>query len=89
MARGHRRRVRAGRTHRAPDRASWSLVALVIQFGWQSASRAIGGNASRHGHTPTFQQVPYETPRALDAAELPALVASFRQAAMNAIETTR
>jgi N-ethylmaleimide reductase len=37
-------------------------------------------------YTSTFQQVPYETPRALDAAELPALVASFRQAAKNAME---
>ncbi len=37
-------------------------------------------------YTPAFTQVPYETPRALDTAELPALVASFRQAAKNAME---
>lgn len=37
-------------------------------------------------YTSTFRQVPYETPRALDPAELPALVASFRQAAKNAME---
>ena len=40
------------------------------------------GNA----YTPTSQQVPYETPRALDASELPAIVADFRQAARNARE---
>jgi N-ethylmaleimide reductase len=37
-------------------------------------------------YTPTSEQVPYETPRALDATELPALVAEFRQAARNARE---
>ena len=37
-------------------------------------------------YTPAFQQVPYETPRALETAELPALVTSFRQAAKNAME---
>jgi N-ethylmaleimide reductase len=35
-------------------------------------------------YTPTSQQVPYETPRALDTSELPAIVADFRQAARNA-----
>jgi N-ethylmaleimide reductase len=38
------------------------------------------GNA----YTPTFEQVPYETPRALETSELPAIVADFRQAARNA-----
>jgi N-ethylmaleimide reductase len=37
-------------------------------------------------YTPTFEQLPYETPRALDASELPALVADFRQAARSARE---
>ncbi len=32
-----------------------------------------------------FKPVPYETPRALDIAEIPGIVASFRQAAANAI----
>ena len=36
--------------------------------------------------TPAFQQVDYETPRALETVEIPAIVASFRQAAVNAIE---
>jgi N-ethylmaleimide reductase len=40
------------------------------------------GNA----YTPTSQQVPYETPRALETSELPAVVADFRQAATNARE---
>jgi N-ethylmaleimide reductase len=40
------------------------------------------GNA----YTPTSEQVPYETPRALDLGELPAIVADFRQAAKNARE---
>jgi 2,4-dienoyl-CoA reductase-like NADH-dependent reductase (Old Yellow Enzyme family) len=35
---------------------------------------------------PLSLQVPYETPRELDAGELPALVASFREAAKNAME---
>src|SRR5471030_3130049 len=40
------------------------------------------GNA----YTPTFEQRPYETPRALETSELPAIVADFRQAARNARE---
>ena len=40
------------------------------------------GNA----YTPTFEQRPYEVPRALEIAELPAIVANFRQAARNARE---
>ena len=35
-------------------------------------------------YTPTFEQLPYETPRALEAGELPSIVAGFRQAARNA-----
>ncbi len=38
------------------------------------------GNA----YMPTFEQRPYETPRALEIGELPAIVADFRQAARNA-----
>src|ERR1700722_5593478 len=41
------------------------------------------GNA----YTPTSQQVPYETPRALEVSELPTIVADFRQAARNARES--
>ena len=36
-----------------------------------------------HAYTPSFEQRPYETPRALEVDELPAIVAGFRQAAMN------
>jgi N-ethylmaleimide reductase len=36
--------------------------------------------------TKDFQQVPIEIPRALETAEIPVLVAAFRQAASNAIE---
>ncbi|MDH7973888.1 alkene reductase [Sphingomonas sp. AR_OL41] len=35
-------------------------------------------------YTPGFTKVPFETPRALETAELPALVESFRQAARHA-----
>jgi N-ethylmaleimide reductase len=35
---------------------------------------------------PAFEQRPYETPRALEISELPAIVADFRQAARNARE---
>jgi N-ethylmaleimide reductase len=37
-------------------------------------------------YTPTFGQRPYETPRALEISELPAIIADFRQAARNARE---
>jgi N-ethylmaleimide reductase len=40
------------------------------------------GNA----YTPTFEQLPYETPRALEMSELPVIVADFRRAARNARE---
>ena len=38
------------------------------------------------GFTKDFQQVPIEVPRALETAEIPVIVATFRQAALNAIE---
>jgi N-ethylmaleimide reductase len=38
------------------------------------------------GFTKDFQQVPSEVPRALETAEIPVVVATFRQAALNAIE---
>jgi N-ethylmaleimide reductase len=38
------------------------------------------------GYTKDFQKVPIEIPRALETAEIPAIVASFRQAALNAID---
>ncbi len=44
------------------------------------SSIAPPGNA----YTPTSQQVPYETPRALEISELPAIVADFRRAATSA-----
>ena len=37
-------------------------------------------------HTPTFEAVPYETPRALETSELPGIVEVFRRAALNAME---
>ncbi|AME26923.1 alkene reductase [Burkholderia sp. PAMC 26561] len=37
-------------------------------------------------YTPQFQQVPYETPRALEFAELANVTATFRRAAINAVE---
>ena len=37
-------------------------------------------------HTPAFEPVAYETPRALETAELPGIIESFRQAALNAME---
>jgi N-ethylmaleimide reductase len=38
------------------------------------------------GFTKDFQQVPIEIPRALETTEIPAIVGTFRQAALNAIE---
>jgi N-ethylmaleimide reductase len=37
-------------------------------------------------YTSTFQQLPYETPRALETSEIPAIVADFRQTALKARE---
>ena len=37
-----------------------------------------------HAYTPSFEQLPYETPRALLAAEIAAIARDFRHAAMNA-----
>jgi N-ethylmaleimide reductase len=48
------------------------------------SSSAILGNIP--ALTRDFQQVPAETPRALEASEIPAIVGAFRQAALNAIE---
>jgi N-ethylmaleimide reductase len=39
-----------------------------------------------HAYTPKFEQLPYETPRALETGELPRIVADFRQAARSARE---
>ena len=39
-----------------------------------------------HAYTPTSEQFPFETPRALETSELPAIIADFRQAARNARE---
>src|SRR6202167_607322 len=39
-----------------------------------------------HAYTLTFEQVSYETPRALEMSELPAIIADFRQAARKARE---
>jgi N-ethylmaleimide reductase len=38
------------------------------------------------GFTKDFQQVPIEVPRALETGEIPGIVGTFRQAALNAIE---
>jgi N-ethylmaleimide reductase len=38
------------------------------------------------GYTKDFKQVPIEVPRALEAAEIPEIVGTFRQAALNAME---
>jgi hypothetical protein len=48
------------------------------------APSAIPGNIP--ALTRDFQQVKAEIPRALEAAEIPVIVGTFRQAAMNAIE---
>jgi len=38
------------------------------------------------GYTKDFKQVPIEVPRALESAEIPAIVGTFQRAALNAIE---
>jgi N-ethylmaleimide reductase len=48
------------------------------------APSVVASNLS--GFTRDFQQVPIEVPRALETAEIPTIVKTFRQAALNAIE---
>ncbi|MEW7843429.1 alkene reductase, partial [Klebsiella pneumoniae] len=35
--------------------------------------------------TPSFQMVPFETPRALDIGEIPAIIEAYREGARNAL----
>jgi N-ethylmaleimide reductase len=62
----------------------WSHSSYNPDGGLPVAPSAIAppGNA----YTPAFEQFPYETPRALEAGELPAIVADFLRAAGNARE---
>jgi N-ethylmaleimide reductase len=61
-----------------------SHSSLVPDASIPVAPSSIPSNLS--AFTREFQQVPIEVPRALETAEIPAIVASFRQAAVNAIE---
>jgi len=62
----------------------WSHSSYNPDGGLPVAPSAIA--APGNIYTPTSQQVPFETPRALEISELPAIVADFRQAARNARE---
>src|SRR5271154_4637267 len=62
----------------------WSHSSYNPDGGLPVAPSAIA--APGNIYTPTSQQVPFETPRALQISELPPIVADFRQAARNARE---
>ena len=72
------------------------IVLQIVHHGrWSHSSYNLDGSLPvapsaiappGHAYTPTFEQRPYETPRALEAGELPAIVAEFRQAARSARE---
>ncbi|KJC54487.1 hypothetical protein UP10_40465 [Bradyrhizobium sp. LTSPM299] len=72
------------------------IVQQIVHHGrWSHSSYNTDGSLpvapsaiTPPGHTYTAQstQVPFETPRALEASELPSIIDSFRQAARNAIE---
>jgi N-ethylmaleimide reductase len=70
------------------------LVLQIVHHGrWSHSSYNPDGSlpvapsaiaAPGIAYTPTSQQVPFETPRALEITELPAIVADFREAARSA-----
>jgi len=62
----------------------WSHSSYNPDGGLPVAPSAIA--APGNIYTPASRQVPFETPRALEIGELPAIVADFRQAAGNARE---
>src|SRR5471032_2171064 len=72
------------------------IVQQIVHHGrWSHSSYNPGGSLPvapsaitppGHAYTAQSVQVPYETPRALETSELPSIVATFRQAARNAIE---
>ncbi len=62
----------------------WSHSSYNPDGGLPVAPSAIA--APGNIYTPTSQQVAFETPRALETGELPAIVSDFRQAARNARE---
>jgi N-ethylmaleimide reductase len=79
--------VRAkGGADRAADRAPWSLVPLFLQSRGSLPVAPSAIAPPGKAYTPISEQVPYETPRALEMGELPAIIADFRQAARSARE---
>jgi N-ethylmaleimide reductase len=72
------------------------IVLQIVHHGrWSHSSYNPDGSlpvapsaiaAPGKGYTPDSHIVPYETPRALELSELSGIVASFRQAALNAME---
>jgi N-ethylmaleimide reductase len=72
------------------------IVQQIVHHGrWSHSSYNPGGSLPvapsaitppGRAYTAQSVQVPYETPRALETSELPSIVATFRQAARNAIE---
>jgi N-ethylmaleimide reductase len=55
------------------------------ETGLPVSASAIAIADGSKGLTADFQQVPYETPRALETAELPGIVEDYRRAAVNAL----
>jgi len=62
-----------------------SHTSLHPETGLPVSASAIAVADGAKAFTADFQQVPYETPRALETAELPGIVADYRRAAMNAL----
>lgn len=73
-----------------------TIVLQIVHHGrWSHSSYNPDGSlpvapsaiaAPGMAYIPTFEQRPYETPRALELADMPGIVADFRQAAANAME---
>jgi len=61
-----------------------SHTSLHPEAGLPVSASAIAISNGSNAFTADFQQVPYETPRALETSELPGIVADYRRAAENA-----
>ena len=70
--------------HRAPTLARWAHLSPFLPAGRRSARRTVGHQAQRTSfHGKGFEPIP--TPRALETAEIPAIVEQCAQAARNAL----
>ena len=87
LAQGRRRRPRQGRVHLPAALACRPRLAFLVPARRRAAGRALGGRDPAELKTSTAdgKVATYETPRALETDEIPAIVEAYRQAARNAL----